>query len=221
MLSPHGVALQMLRKEAPEWYAPLGDDFGPEQMRGEIAVAQRYKELSKTHIEFITTQKLFFVGTATAESRVNVSPKGMDSFRVLGPAHVAWLNVTGSGNESSAHVQHDPRMTIMFCAFEGQPLILRLYGRAKVLHKGDSEWQEFLGLFPPLPGARQIFDVTLDLVQTSCGLAVPYLSYLGDRELLSAWAEKKDEEGLRRYREEKNQLSLDGIPTHIVVKEGH
>ena len=188
----------MLRKEAFEWYAPQGDDFGPEQMRGEIAVAQRYKELSKTHIEFITTQKLFFVGTATAESRVNVSPKGMDSFRVLGPAHVAWLNVTGSGNESSAHVQHDPRMTIMFCAFEGQPLILRLYGRAKVLHRGDSEWQEFFGLFPPLPGARQIFDVTLDLVQTSCGLAVPYLSYLGDRELLSAWAEKKGEEGLRR-----------------------
>ena len=184
-------------------------------------MAQRYKELSQAHIECMTTQKLFFVGTATAESRVNVSPKGMDSLRVLGPARVVWLNVTGSGNESSAHVQHDPRMTIMFCAFEGQPLILRLYGRAKVLHKGDSEWQDLLGLFPPIPGARQIFDVTLDLVQTSCGMAVPYLSYLGDRELLSAWAEKKGEEGLRRYREEKNQLSLDGIPTHIVAKEGH
>ncbi|ULA61878.1 MAG: PutativePNPOx domain-containing protein [Nitrospira sp.] len=183
-------------------------------------MAQRYKEISKTHIEFITQQKVFFIGTATAESRVNVSPKGMDSFRVLGATRVVWLNVTGSGNESSAHVQQDSRMTIMFCAFEGQPLILRLYGRAKVVHKGDSEWPELCVLFPPLPGARQIFDVTIDLVQTSCGMAVPYLSYVGDRKLLNEWADRKGEEGLSRYRAEKNQVSLDGIPTHIVSKSG-
>ena len=183
-------------------------------------MAQRFKELSETHIEFIARQKMFFVGTATAESRVNVSPKGMDSLRVLGNNRVVWLNVTGSGNESSAHVQHDPRMTIMFCAFEGRPLILRLYGSAKVVHKRDLEWHELLALFPPLPGARQIFDLTIDLVQTSCGMAVPYLSYAGDWELLNEWAEKKGEDGLRRYQADKNQLSLDGIPTHIVAKGG-
>ena len=103
---------------------------------------------------------------------------------------------------------------------EGRPLILRLYGSAKVVHKRDLEWHELLALFPPLPGARQIFDLTIDLVQTSCGMAVPYLSYAGDRELLNEWAEKKGEDGLRRYQADKNQLSLDGIPTHIVAKGG-
>ena len=183
-------------------------------------MAQRYPELSSTHIDFISHQKVFFVGTATAESRVNVSPKGMDSLRVLSPRRVAWLNVTGSGNETSAHVQHHPRMTLMFCAFEGPPFILRLYGTATVVHQGDAEWRQLVSLFPPLPGARQIFDVTLDLVQTSCGMAVPYFSYTGDRELLNEWAEKKGEEGLRQYREEKNQFSLDGLPTGIVTKSG-
>lgn len=183
-------------------------------------MAQRYKELSDSHIDFITRQKMFFVGTATAESRVNISPKGMDSFRVLSKSRVAWLNVTGSGNESSAHVQHDPRMTIMFCAFEGQPLILRLYGRATVLHKIDAEWHGLCALFPPLPGARQIFDLRIDLVQTSCGMAVPYFSYVSDRESLNEWAARKGVEGLSRYQAEKNQLSLDDIPTHIVAKGG-
>lgn len=183
-------------------------------------MAQRYDELSDTHIQFIGKQKIFFVGTATAESRVNVSPKGMDSLRVLSPRRVAWLNVTGSGNETSAHVQHVPRMTLMFCAFEGPPVILRLYGTATVVHQSDLQWRELASLFPPLPGARQIFDVRLDLVQTSCGMAVPYLSYTGDRELLNEWADKKGEEGLRQYWKEKNQLSLDGLPTNIMTKSG-
>lgn len=183
-------------------------------------MAQRYNELSDSHIQFIANQKIFFVGTATAESRVNISPKGMDSLRVLGNRRIAWLNVTGSGNESSAHVQHHSRMTMMFCAFDGPPLILRLYGTATVVHKRDPEWDALFSLFPPLPGARQIFDLTIDLVQTSCGMAVPYLSYTGDRALLNEWAAKKGEEGLRQYREDKNQLSLDGIPTHIVSKDG-
>ena len=183
-------------------------------------MAQRYSELSDMHIQFIAKKKIFFVGTATTDSRINISPKGMDSLRVLGPRRVVWLNVTGSGNETSAHVQRDPRMTVMFCAFDGPPLVLRLYGTATVVHPRDPEWRELFSLFPPLLGARQIFDVRIDLVQTSCGMAVPYLSYAGDRELLSEWAEKKGEEGLRQYREEKNDLSLDGIPTHIVRKEG-
>lgn len=183
-------------------------------------MGQRFNELSEKHIQFIAEQKIFFVGTATADSRVNVSPKGMDSLRVLTNTRVAWLNVTGSGNETSAHVQHDPRMTVMFCAFDGSPLILRFYGTAKVVHKGDPEWNKLFSLFKPLPGARQIFDVTIDLVQTSCGMAVPYFTYAGDRELLSDWATKKGEVGLQQYWEEKNQMSIDGIPTHIVAKSG-
>lgn len=181
-------------------------------------MGQQFNELSERHIKFIGEQRIFFVGTATADSRVNVSPKGMDSLRVLGNTRVAWLNVTGSGNESSAHVQQAPRMTIMFCAFEGQPLILRLYGTAKVIHKGDPEWNDLFPSFKPLPGARQIFDVTVDLVQTSCGMAVPNFSHAGDRELLSEWATKKGEKGLRQYWAEKNQVSIDAIPTNIVIK---
>jgi len=183
-------------------------------------MGQKFNELSEKHVQFIAEQKIFFVGTACTNSRVNVSPKGMDSFRVINNTRVAWLNVTGSGNETAAHVQQNPRMTIMFCAFEGAPLILRLYGTAKVYHKGDAEWRELFPLFQPLPGARQIFDVTLDLVQSSCGMAVPYLSYDSDREQLSDWASKKGDEGIKQYWEDKNQLSLDGSPTHIVAKSG-
>lgn len=183
-------------------------------------MGQIFNELSEKYTQFITEQNIFFVGTASANSRVNVSPKGMDSLRVLGNNRVVWLNVTGSGNETSAHVQQDPRMTIMFCAFHGKPLILRLYGTAKVIHKSDPEWNDLFSLFKPIPGARQIFDVTIDLVQTSCGIGVPYLSYDGERELLSEWAAKKGEEGVKQYWENKNQMSIDGIPTHIVAKGG-
>ena len=181
-------------------------------------MGKHYEELSEKHTQFITEQKIFFVGTATADSRVNVSPKGMNSLRVLGKNRVAWLNVTGSGNETSAHIQLNPRMTIMFCAFEGAPLILRLYGTAKVVHKNDVEWNALFPLFEPLAGARQIFVLSIDLVQTSCGMAVPYYSYKGDRDLLKDWAVKKGDEGLKKYWEEKNQISLDNIPTNIMVK---
>ncbi len=181
-------------------------------------MGQRYNQLSEKHIQFIREQKMFFVGTATAGSHVNVSPKGMDSLRVLGNAQVVWLNLTGSGNETSAHIQQDPRMTIMFCAFDKEPVILRLYGSAKVVHRYDPEWDVLFPLFKPLPGARQIFDLTIHRVQTSCGMAVPYFSYVGDRESLSEWATKKGDEGLKRYWAEKNHTSIDGIPTHIIAK---
>jgi hypothetical protein len=181
-------------------------------------MGQRYDSLSEKHIQFIAEQKLFFVGTATEDSRINISPKGMDSLRVLGANRVAWLNLTGSGNETAAHVQQSPRMTIMFCAFAGDPLILRLYGTAKAIHRGDPEWTELIPLFPPQPGARQIFDVAIDLVQTSCGFGVPFYTYDGEREMLTNWAEKKGEAGIRQYWTDKNQQSLDGISTHIVEK---
>lgn len=183
-------------------------------------MAQRFTELSEKHIQFIASQKIFFIGTAAASGRVSVSPKGMDTLRVLGNNRVVWLNVTGSSNETSAQVQQDPRMTIMFCAFEGDPLILRLYGSARVIHKTGAEWNTLFPLFKPLPGARQIFDLTIDLVQTSCGAGVPYFSYAGNREALSEWAAKKGEEGIKQYWKDRNQVSLDGFPTHIVEMNG-
>lgn len=181
-------------------------------------MATMYTALSERHIEFIRAQKIYFVATATADSRVNVSPKGMDSLRVLGPNRVAWLSVTGSGNETSAHVQADARMTVMFCAFDGAPLILRLYGRATVIHRKDPDWAALYAQFTPLPGARQIFDLAIDSVQTSCGMGVPFMDYKGERGSLEAWAEKKGEAGLHEYWELKNRNSIDGLPTHIVAR---
>jgi hypothetical protein len=181
-------------------------------------MGSRSTELTEQHIAFIAAQKMFFVGTAMAGSRVNISPKGMNSFRVLDRNRAAWLNVTGSGNETAAHVQHEPRMTIMFCAFEGVPMILRLYGIAQVIHKNDPQWEPLFPLFDPLPGARQIFDIAIDLVQVSCGMSVPNYSFEGDRELLNDWARQRGDDGLKQYWKEKNQVSLDQIPTNIVEK---
>ncbi|MCB1639459.1 MAG: pyridoxamine 5'-phosphate oxidase family protein, partial [Thiothrix sp.] len=135
-------------------------------------MAQQFDQLSTRLIDFIRDQKVFFVGTAPDDGRVNLSPKGMDSLRVLDASHVAWLNVTGSGNETAAHVQENGRMTLMFCAFEGNPLILRLYGKARVYHQHDPEWAGWYERFEPIPGARQVFVLDIDLVQTSCGMAV-------------------------------------------------
>lgn len=181
-------------------------------------MAQQFDALNDKLTDFIQQQKIYFVGTATQNSRVNVSPKGMDSLRVLSPNQVAWLNVTGSGNETAAHVQQQPRMTLMFCAFEGAPLILRLYGTAKVVHHQDPQWNELYRLFRPLPGARQIFVLDIDLVQTSCGMAVPFFDYVEEREQLNEVTAKLGEDGVKQYWIKKNQTSLDGLPTHIVEK---
>ena len=181
-------------------------------------MGKRYAEISDNLKEFIARQKLFFVGTATDDSRVNISPKGMDSLRVLDSNRVIWLNVTGSGNETAAHLQTHPRMTIMFAAFEGAPMILRLYGNARAIHHGDAEWNELYNHFSVTPGARQIFDLQVDLVQTSCGMAVPFFDYVDEREQLKNWAINKGEEGIKEYWKEKNQLSLDGKPTGIAEK---
>ena len=178
-------------------------------------MAQRYDSLSPRLQAFIEEQKIFFVGTAAPEGRVNVSPKGMDSLRVTGPNRVVWLNVTGSGNETAAHLLEHNRMTLMWCAFEGRPMILRLYGQAQAYHPRDERWDELLAHFPPLPGTRNIFELDVDLVQTSCGMAVPYFDYAGDRDDLKNWATNKGPEKVATYWEEKNQTSLDGKPTAI------
>ena len=181
-------------------------------------MSKRYSEISDKLKQFIEEQKIYFVGTAAADGRVNISPKGMNSLRVLDRNRVAWLNVTGSGNETSAHVQENKRMTIMFISVKGEPLILRLYGEARVIHKNDSEWNDMFSLFTPIPGARQIFDLSVDLVQTSCGMSVPLFDYVAEREQLNEWAVNKGEDGLKEYWKDNNQVSLDGKPTHIIKK---
>ena len=182
-------------------------------------MGQRYNELSDKLKTFIGKQKIFFVATAGAEGRVNLSPKGMDSLRVLDDKRVVWLNVTGSGNETAAHVLENGRMTLMFCSYEGNPMILRIFGQAKVVHSYDDEWAELIAHFPALPGARQVFDLAVEIVQTSCGMSVPFYDYVGEREQLNTWAEKKGEEGIQEYWREKNQWSLDGKPTQVLSKE--
>ncbi len=167
---------------------------------------------------FIEDQKIYFVATAASRGRVNISPKGMDSLVVVNSNRVIWLNVTGSGNETAAHVQENARMTMMFAAFSGSPMILRLYGDAKVIHRNDPEWQTMQAMFKPFPGARQIFDLHVDLVQTSCGMSVPLYDYAGERNQLLDWAEKKGEEGIKAFWRDRNQTSLDGVPTHIMDK---
>ena len=179
-------------------------------------MAQQFFEISDKLKRFIKEQKIFFVGTATVDSRVNISPKGIDTLKVIDKNRVVWLNLTGSGNEISAHVQENDRMTLMFASFEAKPMVLRLYGNAKVLHKNDPEWENLLSLFEPIPGARQIFDLTVDLVGASCGMAVPFFDYVDEREDLNKWAKKRGEEGLKNYWQEKNQVSLDGKPTNIM-----
>ncbi len=181
-------------------------------------MAKRYGEITEGLRRFIESQRLFFVATAPREGRVNLSPKGLDSLRIMDSRRVVWLNLTGSGNETAAHLQESSRMTLMFVAFEGEPMILRLYGEARAVHRRDPEWGPLLSLFPPFSGARQLIDMRVDLVQTSCGFGVPLFEYKGERETLLAWTRKKGEEGIEEYWRQKNRISLDGIPTRIVER---
>jgi predicted pyridoxine 5'-phosphate oxidase superfamily flavin-nucleotide-binding protein len=165
---------------------------------------------------FIENQKIFFVGTAADEGRVNVSPKGTDAFRVLGGNKIIWLNLTGSGNETAAHLLKNDRMTVMFCAFEGKPLILRLYGTANIYHKRDGKFQEYIGQFPENTGARQVIEMQVDLVQTSCGFAVPYMDFKEERTILNDWSAKQGTEGIEDYWKNRNTASIDGFETGIL-----
>ncbi len=169
--------------------------------------------------EFIAAQPLFFVATAPldATGHVNLSPKGFDCLRVLSPHFVAYLDVTGSGNETSAHLLENGRITLMFCAFAGKPLILRLYGRGRVVLPTDADWRSLSAQFPDIPGTRQIIVADIERVQTSCGMGVPLLAYQGQRQELIQWAEKKGAAGVRDYHHAKNQVSIDGLPTPLAA----
>ena len=164
---------------------------------------------------FIAAQHLFFTATAplTAEGRINLSPKGVDTFRVLSESEVAYLDLTGSGNETAAHTRENGRLTIMFCSFDEKPLILRLYGRGEAIRPGDAEWDRLMKHFDHLPGTRQIIRMKISSVQASCGFGVPRYDYRGERETLIQWAEKKGEEVMREIHREQNAMSIDGLPT--------
>jgi hypothetical protein len=167
--------------------------------------------------ELIRAQHLFFVATAPldAEGHVNLSPKGCDSLRILSPHRVAYLDLTGSGNETSAHLLENGRITFLFCAFEGAPNIVRLYGQGRTVLRDTSEWDELFPLFPDLLGARQIITADIHRVFTSCGYAVPFYDYKGERDTWVRWAENKGPDELVEYRKEKNSASIDGLPTPL------
>jgi len=174
-----------------------------------------YRKLNDQLVEFIENQPIFFTGTAPRDGRVNLSPKGMDTLRVLDDATVGYLDLTGSGAETAAHIRENGRLTLMFCSFNGNPLILRLYGRGELVRPGAPGWEALRARFPDYPGARQVVVQHVESVQTSCGFGVPLMGYEGQREELLRWTEKKGEAGLRRYVAEKNRESIDGLPTGL------
>lgn len=174
-------------------------------------MAQFYESLTQELIDFIRRQPIFCVATAAKDSRINLSPKGMDTFRVLDEKRVAYLDLTGSGNETAAHIGHDGRLTIMFCSFDAKPLILRLYGRGEVVRPDQPRWAGLIGQFPSLPGTRQIILLNIESLQTSCGFAVPRMELVEARPTLIEWARKKGEPALAEYRAAKNSKSIDGL----------
>lgn len=182
-------------------------------------MAKFFDQLSDALVEFIDAQKVFFVATAPQHGRVNLSPKGVDSFRVLSPRQVAYVDLTGSGNETAAHLLENGRLTFMFCSFDRTPLILRLYCRGRAVHPGDPEWAALAAQLPAIPGTRQFILGEIESGQTSCGFGLPLYEYQGERETLVAFAEKKGEDGLRAYRSEHNLRSIDGLPTGLTGSE--
>lgn len=185
-------------------------------------MAKFFDALSPELQDWIRQQHIFFVATAPlgAGGHVNLSPKGHDCLRVLGPNTVAYLDMTGSGNETSAHIMENARLTFMWCAFDGPPNIVRAYGRGEVVLPDTPRWDDLFPHFESLLGARQIIVNHIDKVQTSCGFAVPLFDYKAERETANKWAANKGEDGLYAYRCEKNLRSVDGLPTPLSQTHG-
>ena len=182
-------------------------------------MAKQFDTIGDDHAAFITAQHMFFCGSAAQDGRVNISPKGMDSLRVLGPNRIIWRNLTGSGNETAGHLSRVNRITLMWCGFETRPMILRAYGNARTLHPRDAEFETLNAHFPSDVGARQIYDVNVDMVQSSCGYAVPFYEHTGPRDVLAKWSEDKGPEGIDTYWETRNRTTIDGMPTHILPED--
>jgi hypothetical protein len=178
-------------------------------------MAKFYSQLDDRLCEFIAQQQIFFTATAPHEGRINLSPKGIDTFRCLGFDRVAYLDLTGSGNETAAHLHQNGRMTIMFCSFTEQPTILRLYGRGEIVSTDSAAWYELIDRFPNVPGKRQLIVLKIESVQTSCGYGVPIYELQAERTTLTDWATKKGAAGVRDYQLQKNLTSIDGLPTHL------
>ncbi len=182
-------------------------------------MAKEFRSIEPAHRQFILRQHMFFVASAAATGHVNLSPKGLDSLRLVGNNRAAYLDLTGSGNETAAHLLADGRLTLMFCAFEGAPLILRLYGHGRSLRRGSAAYAEILagefGGAEPV-GARQMILLDVERVQTSCGYGVPLFTFAGDRPSLTRWAEAKGEAGLEAYRRANNLRSIDGFATGLL-----
>lgn len=174
-------------------------------------------QINETHVAFIRDQHMFFVATSplSEDGRINLSPKGLDSFRVLSDTKVGYMDVVGSGSETSAHVIENGRITFMFCSFDEIPNILRLYGKGRAVLPGSAEWEELAPYFQIYSSTRQLIIADIDMVQTSCGFGIPLYEYVGERQHHFAFAEKKGAEGLRQYIHDKNLTSIDGLPTGL------
>jgi hypothetical protein len=184
------------------------------KIKQEQHMGKLYEEITPEIAGWIQEQHLFFVSTAplSGDGHINCSPKGLNAFRVLGPRTVAYLDLTGSGAETIAHLRENGRIVFMFCAMSGLPKIVRLHGTAEVVTAASSQWPELRNQFPAYHGARSIICAEITRISDSCGFGVPQFEYLSDRETLPRWAETRGEEGLKFYRQEKNRLSIDGLP---------
>ena len=174
------------------------------------------ESLSQKDKDFIKNQKMFFVSSAPKEGKINLSPKGLDdTFKIVDDNKILWLNYFGSGNETAAHLLEDNRMTIMFCAFEGKPNILRLYCTARAIQEKDEEWSEYTSHFTTPRAARQVFEVTIENVNSSCGMGVPLYDFVEQREDLTKYYDKRNDDDYKRYMKKNNQVSFDGKPTKL------
>ena len=183
-------------------------------------MGKTYKTIDPRLADWIQSQKMFFVSTAplSEEGHINLSPKGLDTFRILNETEVAYLDLVGSGIETIAHLKENGRITLMFCAFEGAPKIVRLQGTGTVVESTDAAFASLRALFPPMQGARAVIKIKATRISDSCGFGVPLYAYQGDRETLTQWAEKKGENALRAYQIEKNAHSIDGLQGIDVTK---
>jgi hypothetical protein len=185
-------------------------------------MGKQFERIEPTHRDFIERQHIFFNASAAPEGRVNVSPRDVAALRILDPSTLVYLDRTGSGNETAAHIRLNDRLTLMFCAFEGRPMILRLYGHARILPRHSADYATLLATHfdnTEPPGARQMLLLHIDLVQTSCGMNVPFFDYVSERDQLTRWAEAKGEAALEDYRRQKNTHSIDGFPTGLFEEE--
>lgn len=179
-----------------------------------------YKKISKTQEGFIKKQQMYFVGTSplSENGHINVSPKGLDSFRELGPNKVAYLDVISSGNETSAHILENGRITIMFCSFDQKPLILKLYGQGKTILPSSSEWDTYSSFFEVYASTRQIIIVDVELVQSSCGFGLPRYDFVEHRDIHFTWSAQKGPEKMSEYIDKNNLISIDGLPTALGIE---